>query len=60
MLSYHYHVVIGLFLYFFFIIRYDSRAGFWGVIGGPCRGIIPVSCVTLTDSNYHLIMVWSM
>lgn len=20
---------------------YDSRAGFWGVIGGPCRGIIP-------------------
>lgn len=20
---------------------YDSRAGFWGIMGGPCRGIIP-------------------
>ncbi|KAE8726115.1 Detected protein of unknown function [Hibiscus syriacus] len=22
-------------------IRYDFRAGFWGVLGGPCLGIIP-------------------
>ena len=24
-------------------LRYDYRAGFWGVMGGPCLGIIPVS-----------------
>lgn len=23
--------------------RYDCKAGFWGVEGGPCLGILPVS-----------------
>jgi len=27
--------------------RYDVRAGFWGVTGQPCLGIIPVR------SRYH-------
>jgi hypothetical protein len=33
-----------LFFFFFSICltRYDFRAGFWGIIGGPCLGIIPV------------------
>ena len=26
-----------------FISRYDYRAGFWGVMGGPGLGIIPVT-----------------
>lgn len=30
------------------LYRYDFRAGFWGVIGGPCLGIIPVSSTILT------------
>ena len=27
----------------FVLNRYDFRGGFWGVMGGPCLGIIPVS-----------------
>ncbi|KAG8653472.1 protein ENHANCED DISEASE RESISTANCE 4 isoform X2 [Manihot esculenta] len=31
---------------------YDYRAGFWGVIGGPCLGIIPMSfCFSLLLKN---------
>lgn len=25
------------------VTRYDYQAGFWGVMGHPCLGIIPVS-----------------
>jgi len=27
----------------FALNRYDFKGGFWGVMGGPCLGIIPVS-----------------
>ncbi|KAI4355202.1 hypothetical protein L6164_003996 [Bauhinia variegata] len=30
---------------------YDVRAGFWGVMGGPCRGIIPPN---IEEFNYPL------
>lgn len=33
----------------FLLYRYDFRAGFWGVLGGPCLGIIPVSYTILSQ-----------
>lgn len=36
-------VLMGLFGSFTFPNRYDYRAGFWGVMGHQCLGIIPVS-----------------
>lgn len=29
-------------------VRYDCKAGFWGVEGGPCLGILPVSVTQRT------------
>lgn len=31
------------FLSLIVVTRYDYQAGFWGVMGHPCLGIIPVS-----------------
>lgn len=37
----------NVFIFINWFDRYDFRAGFWGVMGGPCLGIIFVSCTTL-------------
>jgi hypothetical protein len=40
--------------------RYDYRAGFWGVIGQPCLGMIPVRELLLDLVCYRILVIsWS-
>lgn len=45
-------------LYVMILIRYDYRAGFWGVMGNPCLGIIPVR--TFTFLLYYFIFQFTV
>lgn len=37
--------------------RYDYRAGFWGVMGQPCLGMIPVRELILDLLCYHTLVI---
>jgi hypothetical protein len=39
------------------LLRYDYRAGFWGVMGRPCLGMIPVSAAVV--DFMHFINLYS-
>lgn len=38
--------------------RYDYRAGFWGVMGQPCLGMIPVRELILDLVCYHTLVIF--
>ncbi|RRT82749.1 hypothetical protein B296_00000349 [Ensete ventricosum] len=42
-----------------YLVVYDYRAGFWGVMGHPCLGILPLSVdlAKLSDGSFQICLL---